>query len=147
MPRYGLNNLCCVWTKVYIITKKRHLAFFCFGLGTPQVACSMNADNPKFLFWDIGMNLMLGSHYVCHGRYHVRLPTAWRRKIFNDGKFSFFKKCAEIICKCYPWIKVLEIKHNRDCIYILISSAPLLSGANGISTIKTNTSSQINNIF
>lgn len=128
MPRYGLNNLCCVWAKVYII-KKRRLAFFLFRAGyPPQVACSMNADNPKFLFWDIGMNLMLGLHYVCHGRYHVRLAAAWRRKTFNDGMFSFFKKCAEIICKCYPRIKVLEIKHNRDCIYILISPAPLLSG-------------------
>lgn len=99
--------------------KKAPFGVFLFRAGyPPQVAGPMNADNPKFLFWDIGMNLMLGLHYVCHGRYHVRLPTAWRRKIFNDGMFSFFKKCAEIICKCYPWIKVLEIKHNRDCIYV-----------------------------
>ncbi len=89
------------------------------------------------------MELTLGSHYVYHCRYHIVLPTKYRRKIFNDGTFSFFKKCVEIICKRYPQIEILEINHDRDHIHMLISVAPSISVGNVVRIIKTNTSRQM----
>lgn len=89
------------------------------------------------------MEFTFGSHYVYHCRYHVVLPTKYRRKIFNDGTFSFFKKCVGIICKRCPQIEVLELNHDRDHIHMLISIPPSMSVGSVVRIIKTNTSRQM----
>ncbi len=86
------------------------------------------------------MEVNLGSHYVYHCRYHIVLPTKYRRKIFNDGTFAFFKKCVEIICRRCPPITVLEINHDRDHIHMLISIPPSMSVGSVVRIIKTNSS-------
>lgn len=84
------------------------------------------------------MELTFSSHYVY--RCHIVLPTKYRRKIFNDDTFSFFKKCVEIISKRYPQI---EINHDRDHVHTLISVAPSISVGNAVRIIKTNTIRQM----
>ena len=84
------------------------------------------------------MESTFSSHYVY--RCHIVLPTKYRRKIFNDDTFSFFKKCVEIISKRYPQI---EINHDRDHVHMLISVAPLISVGNAVRIIKTNTIRQM----
>ena len=89
------------------------------------------------------MELTFGSHYVYRCRCHIVLPTKYRRKIFNDDTFSFFKKCVEIISKRYPQIEILEINHDRDHVHMLISVAPSISVGNAVRIIKTNTIRQM----
>ena len=86
------------------------------------------------------MEYYQGSHFVYCCRYHIVLATKYRRKIFNDGTFSFFKKCVENIARHCPPIKILEVNHDRDHVHMLISIPPTMSVGNVVRTIKCNTS-------
>ena len=64
------------------------------------------------------MEVSFGSHFVYNCRYHIVLPTKYRRKIFNDGVFEFFKKCTENTLQANPQIQIIEMNHDRDHVHI-----------------------------
>ena len=81
-----------------------------------------------------------GDHFVYSCRYHIVIVTKFRRKIFNDGTFGFFKKCVEIFCKRCPPVQVLECNHDRDHIHLLVSIPPSMTVGSVVGKIKCNTS-------
>ena len=88
----------------------------------------------------LGMEYYQGSHFVYCCRYHIVLATKYRRKIFNDGTFVFFKKCVENITKRCPPIQVLEINHDRDHVHLLVSIPPTVSVGEFVRILKCNSS-------
>lgn len=77
------------------------------------------------------------SVYICD--YHLVLPTKYRREIFNEGIFAFFKLKLEEINKHYPQIQFKEFNHDTDHIHLLVSIPPSMSVGSAIRIIKTNT--------
>ncbi|MCA9372976.1 transposase, partial [Candidatus Woesebacteria bacterium] len=65
------------------------------------------------------MPLIRLSHCVYQCDYHLVLVTKYRRKIFNQGIFSYFDlKLAEITSH-YPLIQFKEVNHDQDHIHLL----------------------------
>lgn len=85
------------------------------------------------------MSLISLSHCVYQCDYHVVLVTKYRRKIFNEGIFAYFKiKLAEIK-EHYPLIKVEEVNHDKDHIHFLVSIPPTISVGKAVGILKQNT--------
>ena len=67
------------------------------------------------------------SHCVYQCEYHVVIVTKYRKKIFNQGIFSYLDiKLAEITSH-YPLIQFIEVNHDIDHIHLLISIPPTMS--------------------
>ena len=85
------------------------------------------------------MKLISLSHCVYQCDYHVVLVTKYRRKIFNEGIFAYFKiKLAEIK-EHYPLIKIEEVNHDKDHIHFLVSIPPTIPVGKAVGILKQNT--------
>ena len=84
------------------------------------------------------MEFNYGSHFVYSCRYHIVITTKYRRKVFNDGIFKFFKKCMEILHERCPEIAIIEMNHDKDHVHILVSIPPSLSVGSVVGKIKSN---------
>ncbi len=87
------------------------------------------------------------SHCVYHCRYHIVLPTKYRKKIFNDGIFSYFKDRLKEVSKHYPLIKIIEVNHDRDHVHLFVSVPPSLSVGSVVRIIKSNLSRRLKQKF
>ena len=72
------------------------------------------------------MSLIRPSHYVYQCEYHLVLVTKYRKKIFNDGIFSYLNLKLAKIKSHYPLIKFIEVNHDKDRIHLLISIPPTM---------------------
>jgi putative transposase len=75
--------------------------------------------------------------YVCD--YHIVLPTKYRREVFNQGIFAYFKDKLLEIARHYPEIEFKEQNHEKDHIHLFISIPPKMSVGSAVRIIKTNT--------
>ena len=83
------------------------------------------------------MEFSYGAHFVYSCRYHIVIPTKYRRKIFNDGIFKFFKKCVKNTLRANPQIQILEINHDKDHVHMLVSIPPSVSVGSVVRMIKS----------
>lgn len=87
------------------------------------------------------------SHCVYHCDYHIVLVTKYRKKIFNEGIFAYFKiKLAEI-SEHYPLIRCKEVHHDKDHIHLLLSIPPTMSIGKAVGIIKQNMSQHLKQKF
>jgi putative transposase len=93
------------------------------------------------------MEVSFGSHFVYSCRYHIVLPTKYRRKIFNDGIFEFFKKCVENTLQANPQIQIIEINHDRDHVHMLVSIPPSVSVGSVVRMIKSDSARHMREQF
>jgi len=78
------------------------------------------------------------SHCVYHCDYHIVIVTKYRKKLFNEGIFAYFKiKLAEIT-EYYPLIRFKKVNHDKDHIHMLISIPPTMSVGKAVGLIKQN---------
>ena len=87
------------------------------------------------------------SNCVYHCEYHLVLPTRYRRKIFNEGVFAYFKIKLDEIIKYHPAITIEEVNHDEDHVHLLISIPPKMSVGEVVRKIKANTAREIRNKF
>ena len=87
------------------------------------------------------------SHCVFHCRYHIVLPTKYRRKIFNDGIFSYFKDRLVEVSKYYPLIRIIEVNHDKDHIHLFVSIPPTMSVGSVVRILKSNLSRRLKQKF
>jgi len=87
------------------------------------------------------------SNCVYHCEYHLVLPTRYRRKIFNEGVFAYFKIKLDEIRKYHPAITIKEVNHDEDHVHLLISISPKMSVGEVVRKIKANTAREIRNKF
>ena len=75
------------------------------------------------------------SNCVYHCVYHIILPTKYRKKIFNEGTFGFFKERIREMQDYYPDVYVKEQNHVH-----MIIIPPKYSIGKIVGIIKANTS-------
>ena len=93
------------------------------------------------------MELTHLSHCVYHCDYHIVIVTKYRRKVFNEGIFTYFSiKLAEITDH-YPLIRFKKINHDKDHLHLLISLPPTMSVGKVVGIIKQNTATALKQKF
>ena len=75
------------------------------------------------------------------------IVTKYRKAIFNEGIFAYFKiKLAEIT-QHYPLIKIEQVNHDRDHIHLLVSIPPTMAVGKAVGLIKQNTAKELKQKF
>ena len=86
------------------------------------------------------MRLNKQAHSVYYCKYHVVLPTKYRRKVFNEGVFAYFQEKLAEIYRYYPELVFEEVNHDEDHVHLLVSIPPKMSVGSVIRIVKANTS-------
>lgn len=87
------------------------------------------------------------SHCVYLCNYHIVISTKYRRKIINDGIFSYMEHKLKEIYKYYPELELLEVNHDEDHIHMLISIPPKMKVSDVVRVIKSNTARGLKSKF
>ena len=93
------------------------------------------------------MKLRKQSHCVYQCEYHLVFSTKYRRKIFNEGVYSYMLERLKELNAHYPEIDIIEINHDKDHIHMLVSIPPKLSVGKVVGIIKANTSRRLKEKF
>jgi putative transposase len=87
------------------------------------------------------------SHAVYHCDYHLVICTKYRKKIFNEGVFAYFKlKLAEVV-EHYPYLEFKTVNHDVDHLHLLVSIPPTIGVGRVVGIIKQNTSLELRQKF
>jgi putative transposase len=93
------------------------------------------------------MGLIHLAHCVYQCDYHLVLVTKYRKAIFNQGIFAYFKiKLAEIT-EHYPLIKFKTMNHDKDHIHMHVSIPPTMTVGKAVGIIKQNTARELKQKF
>ena len=93
------------------------------------------------------MGLVHLSHCVYRCDYHIVIVTKYRKAIFNEGIFAYFKiKLAEVT-EHYPLIKFKTMNHDKDHIHMQVSIPPTMSVGKVVGLIKQNTARNLKQKF
>lgn len=93
------------------------------------------------------MELTHLSHCLYHCEYHIVITTKFRKKIFNEGIFSYFDiKLAEI-SEHYPLIQFKQVNHDKDHLHLLVSIPPTMRVGQAVAIIKQNTARELKQKF
>lgn len=87
------------------------------------------------------------SHCVYQCDYHVVMVTKYRKKVFNEGIFAYFKLKLAEITDHYPLIKFKQINHDQDHLHLLVSIPPTMTVGKAIGLIKQNTARNLKQKF
>lgn len=87
------------------------------------------------------------SHCVYQCDYHIVIVTKYRKAIFNEGIFVYFKIRLAELTEHYPLIKIKEVNHDKDHIHLLVSVPPTLSVGKVVGLIKQNTAKDLKQKF
>ncbi len=87
------------------------------------------------------------SNCVYDCTYHLVLPTKYRKKIFNEGTFAFFKERMREIQEHYPEIWIKEQNHDRDHVHPMLTFPPKYSIGSVVRIIKSNTARSMKQTF
>lgn len=87
------------------------------------------------------------SHCVYYCDYHIVICTKYRRKLFDEGIFAYFKISLAEIGGHYPQIFIKEVNHDKDHIHLLISIPPTMTVGKVVCLIKQNTARELKQKF
>jgi len=93
------------------------------------------------------MSLIHLAHCVYTCDYHVVIVTKYRKAVFNEGIFAYFKVKLAEVNEHYPLIKIKEVNHDKDHIHLLVSIPPTMSVGKAIGLIKQNTARSLKQKF
>ena len=80
------------------------------------------------------------AHSVYYCKYHLVLPTKYRREVFNAGVFAYFEDKLKEIYGHYPELVFEQVNHDKDHVHFLVSIPPKMSVGSVVRIIKANTS-------
>jgi len=75
------------------------------------------------------------------------MVTKYRKKIFNEGIFAYFKMRLAELTEHYPLIKIKEVNHDKDHIHLLVSIPPTMTVGKAVGLIKQNTARDLKQKF
>ena len=87
------------------------------------------------------------SHCAFHCNYHIVLVTKYRKEIFKNRTFEYFRIKLQEIRKYYPVVEIEEVNHDKDHVHLLLSIPPTMSVGKVINIIKSNTAKKIRDKF
>lgn len=93
------------------------------------------------------MDFRRQAHAVYRCQYHLVFPTKYRRNVFNEGIFTYFKTKLLEIQKYYPEITFDQINHDVDHVHFLLWIPPKMSVGAVVRIIKSNTSRALKQKF
>jgi len=93
------------------------------------------------------MELIKLSHCVYYCDYHLVITSKYRKKIFNEGIFAYFKIKLKEINEHYPLLNCKEINHDKDHLHLLISIPPTMKVGDAVRIIKSNTAKSLKQKF
>ncbi|MGH7204288.1 MAG: IS200/IS605 family transposase [Candidatus Levyibacteriota bacterium] len=67
------------------------------------------------------------AHCVYRCDYYIVIVIEYRRAIFNEGIFAYFKMRLAEVTEHYPLIKIKEVNHDKDHIHLLVSVPPAMT--------------------
>ena len=83
------------------------------------------------------MQIKKQGHCAYQCEYHLVIVSKYRRKIFNDGSFEYFKKILNQVRESIPEIILLTMNHDKDHIHLHLSIPPKLRVSDVVRTIKS----------
>ena len=84
------------------------------------------------------MKIRKQGHCVYRCEYHLVIVSKYRRKIFNEGSFAYFKEIMSGIFDKSPEVEIITIQHDKDHIHLHISIPPKLRICDIVMIIKSN---------
>ena len=87
------------------------------------------------------------SHCVYYCEYHLVFATKYRRKIFNEGIFSYMQDRLKEIRDHYPELEILKVNHDVDHLHMLVVVPPKMSVPQVVRILKSNTSRDLKKKF
>jgi putative transposase len=87
------------------------------------------------------------SHCVYHCDYHIILVTKYRKKVFNEGIFAYFRQRLAKLSEHYPLIRIKEVNHDKDHIHLLVSIPPTMQVGKVVGILKQNTARELKQKF
>lgn len=93
------------------------------------------------------MELTHLSHCVYHCDYHLVIVTKYRKKIFNEGIFAYFKIRLAEITSHYPLIRIKTVNHDKDHLHFLLSIPPTMTVGKAVGIVKQNTAKDLKQKF
>lgn len=83
------------------------------------------------------MELRRQAHCVYRCEYHLVFVSKYRRKIFNDGSFAYFKEIMKKLRDDIPEVLILEMNHDIDHIHMLVSIPPKMRVSDVVRYVKS----------
>jgi putative transposase len=83
------------------------------------------------------MQIRKQGHCAYQCEYHLVLVSKYRRKIFNEGSFAYFKEVMKEISEKMPEIIILTMNHDKDHIHLHLSIPPKIRVSDAVRTIKS----------
>lgn len=83
------------------------------------------------------MQIRKQGHCANQCEYSLVLVSKYRRKIFNEGSFAYFKEVMKELREKMPEIIVLTMNHDKDHIHLHLSIPPKIRVSDAVRTIKS----------
>jgi putative transposase len=84
------------------------------------------------------MRLRKQGHCAYKCEYHLVLVTKYRRKIFNEGSYSYFCEIMNgVIYDGIPEVILLKVNHDKDHIHMLLSIPPKMRISDVVRRVKS----------
>lgn len=87
------------------------------------------------------------AHCVYHCDYHIVIVTKYRKEVFNEGIFAYFKLKLAEITDHYPLIRFKKVNHDKDHLHLLVSIPPTMTVRKAVGLIKQNTARKLKQKF
>jgi putative transposase len=75
------------------------------------------------------------------------IVTKYRKAVFNEGIFAYFREKLAEVGGHYPLIRIKEVNHDRDHLHLLVSIPPTMAVGKAIGMIKQNTARELKQKF
>ena len=75
------------------------------------------------------------------------IVTKYRKEVFNQGIFAYFRLKLAEITDHYPLIKFKQVNHDEDHLHLLVSIPPTMSVGKVVGIIKQNTTKELKQKF
>ena len=94
------------------------------------------------------MKLRKQGHCVYRCEYHIVIVTKYRKKIFNNSSFIYFKEIVEQKLNDHmPELEIIAMNHDSDHIHIQISIPPKIRVSDFVKVIKSITGRMLKKRF
>ena len=85
------------------------------------------------------MRLRKQAHCVYQCEYHLVMASKYRRNIFNEGSFAYFKELMKKLRDDMPEVEILTMNHDKDHIHLHLTIPPKFRISDVVRYIKSNT--------
>lgn len=93
------------------------------------------------------IELIHSSHCAYHCDYHLVLVTKYRKPVFNEGIFAYFKLKLAELSDHYPVIRIKQVNHDKDHLHLLVTIPPTMAVGKVVGLIKQNTARELKQKF